>query len=349
MKRASFPFEVLTPAIAGGAQPKQRAEIRPSSIRGQLRWWFRVLGGFQAQSGSVRAREAEVFGSIADGQPAASKLVVRVCNAPASTAPQTMQDLKVAPFSDKGYLLWPLQETKTAGKANARATIAPGSKFELQILWKGAPELWPGIEALVSVFANLGSLGFRGRRAMGALAGVSTLPLQSALSLFASPAHISLTALDASNSDNALSSLGGWLKSWRAYGRTGQNDAEQDMPGFERAKSDHDLGAALLFGNQPRPQAIYRAALGLPLNQRFQGGSLDWKPLNSGRFASPVLLRPHRTPTGQWKALVIFIHKHEWPQGEQVTAGRGRTVPVSADLLKAMQADPRLNPFPLTH
>ena len=117
------------------------------------------------------------------------------------------------------------------------------------------------------------------------------------------------------------------------------------MPGFNWAKSDHDLGAAILFGNQPRPPAMYRAALGLPLNQRFQGGGLDWKPAAAGRFASPVLLRPHRTPTGQWKALVIFIHNHEWPRDNQASAGRGRNVAVSLDLLKAMQADPRLSNF----
>lgn len=347
MKRATFHFEVLTPAIAGGAQPKQKAEIRPASIRGQLRWWFRVLGGFQAQTGNVRAREAEVFGSIEDGDPKASKLVVRVCNAPPSSVAKTMQELDAAPFSDKGYLLWPLQETRTAGKANARATIAAGSKFELQILWKGAPSLWRDIEALISVFANLGSLGFRGRRAMGALASTTVPPLptlEMALSRFACPANISVKAMEANSGDRAISTLGGWLKSWRAYGRTGQNNAEQGMPGFNWARSDHDLGAAILSGTQQRPQAMYRAALGMPLNQRFQRDHLDWKPLNSGRFASPVLLRPHRAPTGHWKALVIFIHKHEWHDDERVTAGRGRTAPVSPDLLKAMQADPRLHP-----
>ena len=339
MKRASFQFEVLTPAIAGGANPKQRAEIRPASIRGQLRWWFRALGGFQSQLGTVRAREAEVFGSISEGALHSSPLVVRVARAPVSTTPKTMDGLGAAQFSDKGYLLWPLRRTE-----DARATIEPGSKFELQVLWKGQVALWPDVLALVSIFANLGSLGFRGRRAMGALRASSVPPLPEALERFSSPRDISIKSIPATGGDNAIKELGGWLKSWRAYGRTKDNPRpEQNMPGFNWAKSDHDLGAAILFGG-PQPPAVFRAALGLPLNQRFQAGSLDWNT-DSGRFASPVLLRPHRTPAGEWKALVIFIHKHEWPMGKQVNAGRRTRVSVSLDLLKAMQADPRLTVF----
>jgi CRISPR type III-B/RAMP module RAMP protein Cmr1 len=341
MNRAIFNFDVLTPAIAGGADPKQRAEIRPASIRGQLRWWFRVLGGFKSQSGALRNRENEVFGSISDGNLRASPLVIRVAAPPVSSPPQTMEDLRAAQFPEKGYLLWPLRRQE-----DARATLPAGSKFELRVLWKGPSNQWADVLALISVFSHLGSLGFRGRRAMGALAATSVIPLAQALSHFATPSTISVKALGATGSDHAIKELGGWLKSWRAYGRTRDNPRpEQRMPGFNWAKSDHDLGAAILSGNQPRTPAMYRAALGLPLNQRFQGGGLDWKPSGSGRFASPVLLRPHRTPTGQWKALVIFIHNHEWPRDNQASAGRGRNVAVSLDLLKAMQADPRLSNF----
>jgi CRISPR type III-B/RAMP module RAMP protein Cmr1 len=339
MKRASFQFEVLTPAIAGGARSKRQAEIRPASIRGQLRWWFRVLGGFQSQTGSVRSREAEVFGSISGDTLHSSLLMVRVAQAPVCTPPKTMEGLGAAQFSEKGYLLWPLRRDE-----DARATIAAGSTFELQVLWKGEIAFWPDVLALVSIFANLGSLGFRGRRAMGALTAKSVPPLAEALERFASPRDISIKWIPATSGDNAIKELGGWLKSWRAYGRTRDDPRpEQQMPGFKWAKSDHDLGAAVLFGG-PQSPAVFRAALGLPLNQRFNAGSLDWNT-DSGRFASPVLLRPHRTPAGEWRALVVFIHKHEWPVQENVNAGRRTRISVSLELLKAMQGDPRLTAF----
>ena len=338
MKHAAFQFEILTPAIAGGADPKHRAEIRPPSIRGQLRWWFRVLGGFKSQTGTLRSREMEIFGSVGKDNTHSSNLVVRIPNPPVSQTPQTMEELGAQPFSDAGYLLWPLRR-----KEDARPTIRPGLKFELQIIWKGNPTLWPEIKALITVFGHLGSLGFRGRRAMGALTLQTQLSLKSALGFFQSPEHISVKSLEANNGEHAIKQLGYWLKSWRAYGRTSERErAEKQMPGFKWASSDHDLGASLLFGNQQRPQQIFRAAIGLPLTQRFQGGSLDWKTSDAARFASPVLLRPYRSPSGSWHALVIFVLNHEMKEGSTVSAGRGRTVPVSLDLLKAMKMDPRL-------
>jgi CRISPR type III-B/RAMP module RAMP protein Cmr1 len=343
MNRSSFSFEVLTPAIAGGANPKMRAEIRPASIRGQLHWWFRTLGGFKMQTGPVRSREAEIFGSVAKNDAKASRLVIRVSNPPSSTPPMTMEALGAKPFSDKGYLLWPLRRQE-----DARATIAPGSKFEIQVLWLGDPKLWASIQALISVFAHVGSLGFRGRRAMGALHSGSVLPFSEALSHFEKPTNITIKSINTtlSSADRSIQELGRWLKSWRAHGRTKDDPRpEQEMPGFKWAKSDHDLGANLLSRRNPGAAQIYRPAVGMPLTQRFTGGALEWKPGNQGRFASPILLRPYRTSTGVWKALVLFIHCHEWDQNKQVSPNRGVTVRVSLDLLRAMQNDPQLIEF----
>lgn len=253
-----------------------------------------------------------------------------------------MEELGAKPFSEKGYLLWPLRRP-----VDARATIAAGAQFQLQILWRGDAALWPSIQALIAVFAHLGSLGFRGRRAMGALTATGTLDLARALAHFSAPGNISIKAMAASNGENALFKLGGWLQGWRAHGRTGDNEREKKMPGFKWARSDHDLAASLLSGNPQRPPFLFRAALGLPLTQRFTkgGGEINWAPREAGRFASPVLLRPHRTPGGSWSALVIFIHNHEWPQGEPVSGGPKRTAPVSLELLRAMQSDPNLDDF----
>ena len=60
---------LITPCFCAGADPKV-AELRAPSIRGQLRWWFRVLGG-------TPEKEKEVFGGVHEGAKA-SKIVVRV-------------------------------------------------------------------------------------------------------------------------------------------------------------------------------------------------------------------------------------------------------------------------------
>lgn len=58
MKELSFKLQVITPLFLSGAQQKE-AELRPPSIRGALRFWFRammggVVGGDVAKVRSVR-------------------------------------------------------------------------------------------------------------------------------------------------------------------------------------------------------------------------------------------------------------------------------------------------------
>ena len=59
----------ITPAFCAGPDPAQ-AEVRAPAIRGQLRWWFRVLGGTPEQ-------EQQLFGGVHNGTHA-SKVTVRV-------------------------------------------------------------------------------------------------------------------------------------------------------------------------------------------------------------------------------------------------------------------------------
>src|ERR1035437_3989341 len=66
MIRQAYEFEIITPCFAGGANPETTAEIRAASIRGQLRWWFRVLGGFKSlkeKYPKVCDQETLIFGS----------------------------------------------------------------------------------------------------------------------------------------------------------------------------------------------------------------------------------------------------------------------------------------------
>lgn len=48
LKRLSFDVEVLTPAFVGGHEPRKLDEytpLRPHTVRGLLRWWFRAAAG----------------------------------------------------------------------------------------------------------------------------------------------------------------------------------------------------------------------------------------------------------------------------------------------------------------
>jgi CRISPR type III-B/RAMP module RAMP protein Cmr1 len=352
MKTEAFHFELITPCFCGGAAPDTQAEIRAPSIRGQLRWWFRTLGGFKSLSPTpVREQEAMVFGSINGCEGRASQLVVRVRGISGSrlisTQAKDAEGMNGRVGTDRGYLLFPLRN-------RPRGVFDESSlpKFDLNLVWRGDPLLWKSIRALVTIFGNLGALGFRSRRAMGALS-MSNAPmlLQEAFSYFSDSSLLQVRGIAAKDGTDAIRVLASWLKGWRAHGRTGNNTAEQSRPGFKFAKNDHDSGL-------PRSALkSYRPAIGLPIIQRYSSGNTnnwDFGAGNhhqpKGRFASPVLLRPHRDAQGNWRGLVIFVEPHKWPNDPATGQPRkvflnGQPRSVSLDLYEAMKNDLCLKPF----
>lgn len=193
---------------------------------------------------------------------------------------------------------------------------------------------------------------------MGALAfsGPPPLPLHEALSHCGVPSAIVVKQIPVQSGSEAITALASWLKSCRAHGRSGQNDKERQSAFFKFAQADHDIGYKLP-GTQGK--AAFRPALGLPIIQRLRNGTNNWEYGRGtdrepkGRFASPILLRPHRDAQGRWRALVIFVDAHRWPS--DATTGKPRPVflngqprDVSLDLYQAMKADHAgvLRPFP---
>ncbi len=340
MKTATFSLELITPCFCAGAD-QAKAEIRAPAIRGQLRWWFRTLGGFKSLAPlPVKQQEARLFGSAAGDDGTASALIVRVTQPSLPSVEKSNLSPEVDIRSATGYFLFPLRN-------KIRGALESG-RFELSVLWRGSADLWPDIRHLITVFSNLGSIGFRSRRGYGAIAPTSPLELNPALAAFSLTGKaIVIRTLPSSSSP--LPALSNWFKGWRSHGRSGAdlvNGKPRDpanMPGFNYAKADHDAGYGI---NNNGP--TYRAALGLPIIQRCGGTSNNWEVSprrGEGRFASPIILRPHRAPNGKIFPLVIFVNAHAWLGTDPVYLnGRPRTV--SLDLYEAMLNDPRLQSLP---
>ncbi len=400
MKTGTFHLELITPCFCGGAEPEKQAEIRAPSIRGQLRWWFRTLGGFKSLAPMpVRDQEAMIFGSTAGDEGKAGKLVVRVTSPRLASQTANADDLKAGMNTPLGYALFPL---RPFGNSDAkRGHLKEGSSFHVSILWRGQPQLWEPIRALMAVWAHLGCLGFRGRRAFGATELKSPqVVLSDALSHFAATDNVKVCQVAIDNLNDwrsASAELLKWYRSWRHHGQMNQtwvwNDrrdrkkggrwnpipaAQQAQnraqPGFKYARRDHNEGLDVQGTGAPshdpenpagRRGETFRPALGLPIIQYFSSlgdptrgpiprgrATVNWdwewnhgKKKGEGRFASPVLLRPHRDAAGKWHALVIFVEAHKWSTGKQVYLN-GRPRNVSLDLYDAMKNDQRLKPFP---
>ena len=357
MTKHDFQLELITPCFCAGAEPEKQAEIRAPSIRGQLRWWFRTLGGFKslgANSMPVREQENLIFGTTAGNSGQAGKLIVRVSLAAGQSLTTSLASDEDA--KSHGYLLFPLRN-KTRKKSALPA-------FTLHLLWRGDNALGPDISALGTIFGHFGSLGFRGRRAMGALAhSAQPMGITDALNCFNQPQDLQVYKINTrcDESGSCITELANWLKRWRQHGRS--PNLMTNEPGFGYARRDHNEGLEVLTGqktaNDPPGHPAkgssgetFRAALGLPIIQYFSSQPKGQNKVNwefgtgkaKGRFASPVLLRPHRDAQQRWHALVIFVDAHQWPAGRPVYVNSEKRT-VSLELYEAMKKDPALKPF----
>lgn len=133
MKTETYDLEFITPCFCAGAN-QAVAEIRVPSIRGELRWWFRALGG-------NRRDEARLFGSAAHdtGVSSCIRLVISDIVKPAEawTLPQFKRN---APES---YVWYYAQVSGTTGKGAAgprwqpqgQGVIPPRTTFKLRLTW----------------------------------------------------------------------------------------------------------------------------------------------------------------------------------------------------------------------
>jgi CRISPR/Cas system CMR-associated protein Cmr1 (group 7 of RAMP superfamily) len=149
-------LEFITPLFNRGAYD-DRPEIRPPSIRGQLHWWMRALGGSATDEKAVFGSVHQHFGGRESGVKA-SKVIVRV-----------------AAVQGDGTRDFPaLKHKERQGRqANPRKAFAPGTSCELQILERlgGIPDSSRAIfDITLEAWLLMGTLGLRATRAAGSFA-----------------------------------------------------------------------------------------------------------------------------------------------------------------------------------
>lgn len=140
---STYRITFITPLFSHGAY-EDSPEIRPPSIRGQLHWWFRALGG-------IYADEKAIFGGVQKGT-VASKIVIRVSDIDGGT---------------DSYNTLP---HKNGGAAAPKPAYCVGSSFTLHVLTRLGGlegELKSKFERALHAWLLLGTLGLRSTRAAG--------------------------------------------------------------------------------------------------------------------------------------------------------------------------------------
>lgn len=180
-------FEILTPCFCAGSDQAQ-AELRAPAVRGQLRWWFRVLGGTPEQEkrvfGGVHGNFAEDTERQSKNVPQASAVVVRITDYKAAST----QNVKLPLPNQSLYYLFHFAKASAGGlRYTPAGWLAPQSTFTLFIGQRR--RLPPGdqklLESAIQAFAWLGSLGLRQTRGLGSLGITNPMPTHAEFAAFA--------------------------------------------------------------------------------------------------------------------------------------------------------------------
>lgn len=169
MNIKSYAVEILTPCFCAGAD-QSKAEIRASSIRGELRWWFRVLGGTQAQEKEVFGGVGALEGERRSGAARSSSVVIRV--GMLKRAPD-WQPPRVSPNDPISYV-WFFASVSGKPKGmrwTAKGNVPPGTVFPMTVqlrrpLSDACKILF---DKAIESFLRFGGIGLRMTRGLGGL------------------------------------------------------------------------------------------------------------------------------------------------------------------------------------
>ncbi len=345
-------LQAVTPIFGGGAQPgvpDPDQPVRPSSVRGHLRFWWRACHGATEPDveGLFRA-ESILFGQAhrhGSGIPGPSAVEVEVV----VRDPGRLQPYDRMHQHFPAYALFPFQGNP--GRNEPPASMLVGTAFTLVLRWArhvGADAqaaLEPAVRDAAWAWVTFGGIGARTRRGCGSLFCAAFAPTDDVGTWLRqhAAAHVSPQprCQPIPFLGGAVAALGGPADPWRAWGQAvallqdlrqganlGRNPGRQlKRPGRSRWP-EPDSVRQLLGPNGPRASGqpatspyFPRADLGLPIIfQRMEGEpQLTVDQPDATRFASPIITKPLALAPDRAAPLILALNApHIW----EVAAGK---------------------------
>lgn len=351
MKKIEASFTIVTPMFIGDAK-QQAHDVRPSSLKGALRFWWRALNWAPVRATAVsdaaamvalHHEEARLFGAASsDSKGGQGVFLLRVKQQQnVKSADQGFQEMTGAQL----YLLGQGLGTFKGGNQTTRNALVSGD-FTTTLLFKSdstEADIASVARALFA-FGLLGGLGSRARHGMGSVslthwqgAGLEVpqnsdayrkalkglCPTNAAgLPPFTAFSDTARVDISSSGNDplNLLTLVGSEMQMYRSFGQRGKvagRDAERNFTG------DHDLVLQVTNGEQIA-HAPVRTVFGLPHNYYFSTtkgkADINYAPNNKdARRASPLLLHIHRLPDGTFLAVHTLLPSTFLPTGARVS------------------------------
>lgn len=270
--------------------------IRPTAIRGQLRFWWRLLNGTGRPPKNVFADESDLWGGIASTGPRASRVALQVNAEPIGS--EQMVDARSREFPAYALIL--------ERDVHPRLLNA-GYAFTLTLQFAGttAAQREQVIEAL-RWWASFGGVGARTRRGLGTVEATGDdvdLPPVSRDQVDSRGGRMVLRP-PSSNAIKAWRSAVEALSDFRQGRNVGRNPGRGSHPGRSRWPEPDAIRRhrhQYAYGHQPEHPVdgqYPRAAFGLPIVFHFKDRGdptpdAVLEPCEGDRMASPLILRPY--------------------------------------------------------
>jgi CRISPR-associated protein Cmr6 len=331
-------LELVSPAfLAGASQEREDCDLRPASLRGLLRWWWRTMHAGFVNVSTLRRMEATIWGDTNVGGavritlPKQGDATAQIYNkqdtARAHSLPRPPNDKTTQGLWYHSYGM----DEKRQGQSLRRSFLSPGSRWLVRLAARAAafpPDadrrkakkidgrvLLNQAQAALWLFCHWGGIGSKSRKGFGSFAdpaemeGYDLQQCQQLAAAFRRECGIAESAFDPSRARSpALGQMlcfpevpTYWNDPWFALDQLGAS-AQQFAQGYK-----HHAG---------------KKALGLPRNVRppvigtFQPGQPVAK---TGRHASPVFYHLTQDKEGKLVIRVSAFPACELPNLEEST------------------------------
>ena len=291
--------KLITPMYGGGVKPGEvdrDMPIRASALRGQLRFWWRLLHGADKDSTDLFIAESALWGGISSDRAQASQVAVQVEGA-------QVDDYQLIGKSEPGVPPYTL-----ILKPGDNPTLMKQSySFELALCFKEdvTPAQREGVIEALRWWANFGGVGARTRRGLGAVkvAGDNMALKPVTAEEVKTRGGWMAVGGTAGSAMKAWKDAVGALQRFRQGPGEGRNSGQPNRPGRSRwPEADTIRRATNTHASMHKPEhpvdGFYpRTAFGLPIVFHFKDkGDPKDQVLNPGhreRMASPLILRPY--------------------------------------------------------
>lgn len=349
--------ELVTPMYGGGVEAATvdlKMPIRVSAIKGQLRFWWRLLAKHKWKLGSTKAVQNAEFalwgGQGDDDGGRASQVFIKVSQ-PKITHHDLMdwQDLKLP------YVMFPASN-ETNPDITHQVLKIDHAQFQLAFAFSALLQSDPlRIQQVLETlrwWANFGGLGARTRKGLGAVHVYESLDfpeINQPLTIEEVHQANCKIALKGQSAD-ALAQLQNSIRKlsdFRQKAELGRNKGTAPKPAGrsrwpepDALRRIHRTHHANHAPEHSAGQVFPRALFGLPIIFHFVGAGeprdSQLVPAKGDRLASPLFIRPFYTGTDnkghkQWASCAL-VTPYEHIKDMQVTIGKDQAYPIWTDV-----------------